>query len=319
MSPFSRVGVVFNGAKSRRRLARYCGRAKARADAPGAGFAVYSSTSPADLDVQARRAVADGNDLIVAAGGDGTLLAVLQAVRGTAVVVSVLPLGTCNDTARALGIRNEADALRALDGGVVRRIDLGICRYLGVDGKVRETVFSSSAGLGFTAALVRCQTSALASALKRVFGSHAFALLSVLVAARFHAVRAAVTLDGRRLETPITLLEVSKVARLAGLPLTPRADLESNSLDVCVFDGGLLRRFQLLLSLVRSDPHIRWRDFEYFCDRPALNSLALARVTDVEVLPQEPMALHIQGELVGCGSARFGVLGSALPALVSAR
>src|SRR5690349_9704256 len=54
----------------------------------------------ANLAEKARSAVADGNDIVVAAGGDGTLSATASGLAGTDVAFGVLPVGTLNHFAR---------------------------------------------------------------------------------------------------------------------------------------------------------------------------------------------------------------------------
>jgi diacylglycerol kinase family enzyme len=73
----------------------------------------------------ARRAVADGAALVFAAGGDGTVRACAEALAGTGVPLAIVPLGTANLTARALGVPGPAG--RALEAGFCgrdRTIDL---------------------------------------------------------------------------------------------------------------------------------------------------------------------------------------------------
>ena len=72
-----------------------------------------------------RRAVAAGASLVFAAGGDGTVRACAEALAGTGVPLAIVPLGTANLTARALGVPGRAG--RAVDagfGGRDRTIDL---------------------------------------------------------------------------------------------------------------------------------------------------------------------------------------------------
>jgi diacylglycerol kinase (ATP) len=310
----SRVAIVFNGAKDRRRLAGYCEAVKAQ---PGASRAVtvYASAGPADVEARARQAVADGHSLIVAAGGDGTLLGVLQTVRGTQVAVTVLPLGTSNDYAKALGIRSERDALTALRAGVVRRADLIACAYTGLDGAPREQVICLSAGLGFTAAVAQTESSPLMSLLKRGVGNPAFIFASAWLTATYRGGRADLVLDGRPLATSFSLLEVSKAARIGGMGLTPRARLDSGFLDVCLFDGSASRRARLLLGLQVSDRHVAWPDYDYFCDDPAFNGPGLSCVKELVVAPRHLTPLHLHGDFVGYGPARFTVLPAALRVL----
>ena len=72
-----------------------------------------------------RRAVAAGASLVFAAGGDGTVRACAEALAGADVPLAIVPLGTANLTARALGVPARAE--RAVDAGFDgrdRRIDL---------------------------------------------------------------------------------------------------------------------------------------------------------------------------------------------------
>ena len=73
----------------------------------------------------ARGAVAAGARMVVAAGGDGTVRACAQALEGTQVPLAIVPLGTANLVARALGVPSRiGGALAAGFGGHERRIDL---------------------------------------------------------------------------------------------------------------------------------------------------------------------------------------------------
>jgi diacylglycerol kinase (ATP) len=88
---------------------------------------------PADRDAaerQAAEAVAGGAAAVVAVGGDGAVHAALQAVAGTSTSLAVVPAGTGNDLALALGVpRDPVAAARAvaedLRAGAVRTVDAG--------------------------------------------------------------------------------------------------------------------------------------------------------------------------------------------------
>ena len=76
-----------------------------------------------------RGALASGAELIVAAGGDGTVRACVQALAGTQVPLAIVPLGTANLAARALGVpAGTRGALAVAFGGQERRIDLAAAR-----------------------------------------------------------------------------------------------------------------------------------------------------------------------------------------------
>ncbi|UJA20217.1 diacylglycerol kinase family lipid kinase [Thermoleophilia bacterium SCSIO 60948] len=97
-----------------------------------------------------REAKAEGHDIVVAFGGDGTLNEVVNGIAGTDIAFSVLPGGSTNVVARTLGIPNDVvDATEHLlalaDDFEPRPIDLGVANG-------RRFLFSCGAGLDATAA-----------------------------------------------------------------------------------------------------------------------------------------------------------------------
>jgi diacylglycerol kinase (ATP) len=118
---------------------------------------VLAETSPGESGLgQARRAVADGAGLVFAAGGDGTVRACAQALAGTGVPLAIVPLGTANLTARALGIPARAGhAIEVGFRGLDRRIDLARAEVGDVDqGRAGGILFAAMAGIGLDAAVV---------------------------------------------------------------------------------------------------------------------------------------------------------------------
>ncbi|MEV6350659.1 diacylglycerol kinase family protein [Actinoplanes sp. NPDC051851] len=96
---------------------------------------------------QAKRAAAEGAELVFACGGDGTVQAVVTALAGTDVALAVLPAGTGNLLAANLGLGTDpaAGLQVALDGGR-RRIDVGVCG---------DQCFVVMAGMGFDAMMLQ--------------------------------------------------------------------------------------------------------------------------------------------------------------------
>ena len=91
----------------------------------------------------AAQAVVDGADVVVAAGGDGTVNEVGSALCGTATALAILPCGSGNGLARHLRIpMNASRALQLLNDGVVGTFD-----YCTVNGKP----FFCTCGMGFDA------------------------------------------------------------------------------------------------------------------------------------------------------------------------
>ena len=108
---------------------------------------VRSVEAGADLGAEIEAAKADRPDLIVAAGGDGTVSAVAAALVDGDITLGVLPVGTLNHFAKDLGIPLELPkAVQAIVGGRILRIDVG---------EVNGRVFVNNSSLGLYPDIVR--------------------------------------------------------------------------------------------------------------------------------------------------------------------
>jgi diacylglycerol kinase family enzyme len=138
--------VVMNGARVRDpgRLRRACMLA---ATAAGWQPPLVLPTTPEDGGAgQTRAAVEAGAALVIAAGGDGTVRACAEVLTGGHVPLAIVPAGSANLTARALGIPGRLEpALAVAFSGRSRPIDVG-----SADG----VVFVAMAGIGLDAAVV---------------------------------------------------------------------------------------------------------------------------------------------------------------------
>ncbi|MEM7483097.1 MAG: diacylglycerol kinase family protein [Acidobacteriota bacterium] len=114
--------------------------------AAGVGAPCEVSRNASDLTLRARRAAADGVERLLVAGGDGTLHHAIQGLAGSGCALGVIPLGTGNDLASALGSRRGiAQAIEYLTTAPVGTIDLG---RIGPPGEPKRC-FSVYAGVGF--------------------------------------------------------------------------------------------------------------------------------------------------------------------------
>lgn len=120
---------------------------------------LWLETSEEDPGIgQGRQAVAERVDVVIAAGGDGTVRAVSQALRGTGIAISLLPSGTGNLLARNLGLdvnpgHLEASVAHAFTG-YDSAIDVGVVEVDRPDGTSEEHAFVVMAGLGLDAKMI---------------------------------------------------------------------------------------------------------------------------------------------------------------------
>lgn len=111
----------------------------------GIAVEAVSTQRPGHAVELAAQAVASGFDMVISAGGDGTVNEIASVLAHTSVALGILPLGSGNGLARSLGIPQDVgEALRIIGQGHVIRSDRGI-----VNGKPFYCTF----GVGFDAAV----------------------------------------------------------------------------------------------------------------------------------------------------------------------
>lgn len=129
----------------------------------GAKVTLRETTGPGDAEQFAREAALDGSaEIVVAAGGDGTINEVANGLAGSDVPLGVIPTGTANVLAIEIGLPRSSEALgMLLLTGVPRRIGAG---------RVNKRFFLLWVGAGFDGRLVH----AIDPLIKRKFGKLAF-------------------------------------------------------------------------------------------------------------------------------------------------
>jgi diacylglycerol kinase family enzyme len=213
----------------------------------------------------ARGAVAAGARMVVAAGGDGTVRACAQALEGTQVPLAIVPLGTANLAARALGVPSRiGGALAAGFGGHERRIDLAVAEAAadaagaGAAGAAGRLTFAAMAGIGLDAEVV----AATPRPLKRRAGWLAYAATGIA------------HLPGRGERFTVRLDDDEPLARQArcvvvgnagllpgGFTLLPQARLDDGLLDVGILApagvaGWLRVAYRVLAGSGRGGPQL---------------------------------------------------------------
>ena len=176
----------------------------------------------------ARQAVAAHVDLVIAAGGDGTIRAVADALAHTGIPLGLVPAGTGNLLARNLDLPlEEVDAIEAALSGQVRQLDLV---KIIVDDRAPEH-FAVMAGIGVDA-MIMDETD---EGLKDKVGSAAYFVAAAKALGRL-PVRMTVQLDGNRpVRRQAMLCVIGNVGTLRGnLTLIPGARPDDGLLDIYI-------------------------------------------------------------------------------------
>jgi diacylglycerol kinase (ATP) len=294
----ARAFVIFNpaarGEKSQR--VRQFLQSKASADP---ALTVAPTSGPGDATQLATRAVADGYELIVAAGGDGTINEVINGIGTSGVPLAILPLGTVNVFARELGLPRKLDAAwRVVESGKVRRIDLACAEAGGT-----KRYFAQLAGVGFDAAAVQRASWEL----KKKIGplSYVWAGLQTL-AQPAAAIEVSVNGSGPRGRGPAVLIGNGRFYG-GSFRVFPEAKLDDGLLDVCVFEnGGYLDVLRYTQGVFRG-VHTKFRDVHYF------------QTKELQCNAPATVLFEVDGELAGAAPVRFSVAPRALPVMVPDR
>ena len=176
----------------------------------------------------AATAVAEQVDLVLAAGGDGTVRVVADGLAGTGIPMGIVPEGTANLLSRNLGIpQNELEAIKVALTGVTRTIDLV---KLSVDGSESEH-FAVMAGIGVDA-MIMDETN---PDLKAKIGAGAYFVAAAKALGRL-PVPMRIRVDDHRVHRRRAMIcVVGNVSTLAGnLVLIPGAKPDDGLLDVYV-------------------------------------------------------------------------------------
>jgi lipid kinase YegS len=167
----------------------------------------------------------DPPDVIVAAGGDGTVNEVLNGMLAGGAkpepALAIVPLGTANDFARSCGIPQDRpdQALRLAWESVGRLVDVGC---------VNDRFFLNVATAGFGAE-VAAHTPATA---KKVLGGLAYAVTGLLRAVRITPYPCRLTLPDERWTGNLVVLTVGNGRQAGGgIPVAPKAALDDGLLD----------------------------------------------------------------------------------------
>lgn len=180
-----------------------------------------------ELRHHAAHAVKAHVDVVVAVGGDGAVLQVVQELAETEVALGIVPMGTGNLLAGNLGIPRRTDrAIDVLVGGGRRRIDLG---RVTVGGK--HELFTVACGIGFDAEVMKATTKSH----KLRWGKLAYVASAFSQRRRVRDVTHEITLDGVTSTMEATQVFIANFGRM-GLAMEPRLQIQPDDgvLDVIV-------------------------------------------------------------------------------------
>jgi YegS/Rv2252/BmrU family lipid kinase len=279
-----RIAVILNPTARGERAKRL----QARIEALGEGAVLQATTRGGEAESLARSAADAGFDIVVAAGGDGTVNEVVNGIAGTAAALGLLPLGTMNVFATELGlpVSDLARCWEIVKAGEMRAVDLP-----SANGKH----FVQLAGVGFDAQVVQ-ETS---RAFKRSFGPLSYLVNAAQIAARTPPRLAIESENAATQEGSFVLIGNG---RLYGgpFPFFKQAVIDDGLFDVLVFKRLNYLEIVRYMQDVIFSSQITSPEVEYF------------QTTALRVTSEAPVPVEIDGELIGNCPVEFQINHNAL-------
>ncbi len=241
--------------------------------AAAVGSEVWLSKDAADLTRLAKRAVDEGVERLVVAGGDGTFHQVEQGLAGTECAMGLVPLGRGNDLARTLQVPEVVEeAVQFALHESIATIDLG---------RVGSYCFAGYCGVGFdseVAGYVHAGNGLVKGPLAYPVG-----VLRNVLFYRSPTVR--VEHDGGVIEGPRLFVSIVNCRRFGGgMIIAPDASLTDGLLDLVAVDDISRLELLQLFPKVYKGAHVGHRAVE------------IVRTTKVRISVDRPMNMFSDGE-----------------------
>ncbi|PSJ59437.1 lipid kinase [Pseudaminobacter soli (ex Li et al. 2025)] len=232
---------------------------------------------------------ANGFDLIVLGGGDGTLNAAAPGLVDAGLPLGVLPLGTANDFARTVGIPPDpTKAAEVIAAGSLAPIDLG---------EVNGHLFFNVASIGFSAELA----ADLTQEAKKRWGKLGYAIIAARLLARSQLFSAHLDHDGTTEKIRTMQVSVGNGRHYGGgMTVEESATADDGTLDFYSLEVDHWWRLLALLPSLRRGTQGRWDDVRAF------------RTTEVTIRTSKPRPVNTDGELCTTTPAHFRIRPKAL-------
>jgi diacylglycerol kinase (ATP) len=290
-----RARLIYNPTSGREEAKRRLSEFLARLEKGGLETSCHATTGEGDATKAAAEAVERGFDIIIAAGGDGTLYEVINgmAEKKRTPALGILPLGTTNDFARALGIPKHWEfACDLIVQQHVMNIDVG---------KMNGKYFINIAGGGSLTEL----TYEVPSKLKTVLGQLAYYMKGLEKLPRFRPTELVMQSEEVTLHEEVMLFLIANSNSVGGFEkLAPMASVTDGLLDVLVLKKCSLPDFVRIATLTLRGEHL---------DDPHLVHF---QTKSLKVTSPDRVQLNLDGEFGGTLPCMFSVLPAHLPIIV---
>ncbi|MEO7911800.1 MAG: diacylglycerol kinase family protein [Roseiflexaceae bacterium] len=294
MAPSKRTFVVLNPNSGRADVDRLRQLLTGRLDEHGWVYDFYEMTGDDDVAAVVRAACARGTELVIAAGGDGTVASVVNGVWQSSANIGILPAGTGNLLARALSIPNAVESALDLIVGdhALQALDLM---------QIGDQVFVLDVSAGLSARAMRDTRPEQ----KKRFGVLAYVWPIVRDLIRIQRRDFNLTIDGRRTAVRASEILVANGAFPQGEP----KDFNDQQFNVYILSARSLPDYlRVIWGFVRGS----WQG------KAPLRTLTVRKSISIEAIHQ-PQPVQADGEPLGATPITVQLIPSAIHVIVAPR
>ncbi|HLS65503.1 MAG TPA: diacylglycerol kinase [Pseudogracilibacillus sp.] len=273
-----RARIIYNPTSGREHFKKEIATVLDRLEQAGYETSAHATKGAGDATKAAEIAVERKYDLIVIAGGDGTINEVIAGVAEADYrpKIGIIPAGTTNDFARALSIPREVDkAVDIIVKGLKKKLDIG---------KVNDHYFVNIAGGGDLTEL----TYDVPIKMKATLGQLAYYLKGIEMLPSLKPVSAKIEYDDRVFEGEIMLFLVANTNSVGGFEkIAPNALIDDGYFDLVILKKINLAEFLRIATAALRGTHTEDENIIY------------TQAKRIKVTPKEKMLLNIDGEYGG--------------------
>ncbi|MCF6093962.1 diacylglycerol kinase [Microaerobacter geothermalis] len=282
-----RARLIYNPSAGREEIPKRLPYILDRLETAGLETSCHATKGSGDAIEAAKIAVERKYDIVIAAGGDGTINEVVNGLSRyeKRPALGIIPAGTSNDLANALGIpKSISKACEIIANGKLMTIDVG---------KANKRYFINIAGGGYLTEL----TYEVPSKLKTVLGQLAYYMKGIEKLPFIKPTKIRLEMDHQTVDEEMMLFLVANSSTVGGFDkLAPKADLQDGLFDVLVVKKTTLAEFVKLASLTMKGEHIQDPHILYF------------QTSSLRASSESVVHLNVDGEFGGDLPVEFKVL-----------
>ena len=259
-------------------------------------YEVYKTVKGEKAGDIVRSRLTEGFDMVVAAGGDGTVSDVMNGLVGSSVPLGIIPAGTGNLIARELNIPLEIEVAAALIAGAhkLRKIDAM---------KIGQRVFLLNISIGISASVVSGTTPQR----KSRFGRLAYVMTAILKIFTYRRRRVTVTIDGKTHTHGAVEVTIANCGILSKMlyPKGPDVSIDDGHLDIWILSAKTLQDYpRYLFQMINRRPA---KDLSHFINAEK----------KVSIRSKIPLPVQADGDMVGTTPVEVEVMAGAFSVVVA--